>query len=99
MRAMIAVRLADRVEGGSVYEELLPYRGQVGGAATGSFAAGPVDTALGDLAAMLGRPAQAREHFAVALDVARRCGNQAWVERASRRLAEFADDSGLSANR
>ncbi len=99
MRAMITVRLADPVEGQSVYQELLPYRGQVGGAATGSFAVGPVDTSLGDLAAMLGRPAQAREHFSRALDVARRCGNQAWIDRASRRVAEFSDDSGLSARR
>ncbi|MGS0687093.1 BTAD domain-containing putative transcriptional regulator [Nakamurella sp. GG22] len=99
MRAMIAVRLADPVEGESVYQGLLTYRGQVGGAGTGSFTVGPVDTALGDLAAMLGRPAQAREHFAVALDVARRCGNQAWIDRAGLRLAELADDSGLSARR
>ncbi len=99
MRALITVRLADPVEGESVYLELLSYRGQVGGAGTGSFAVGPVDTALGDLMAMLGRPDQAREHFTVALDVARRCGNRAWIDRASGRLADFADDSGLSVRR
>ena len=44
--------------GGRVYPDLLAYRGQVGGAGSGSFAVGPVDTVLGDLAALLG-PADA----------------------------------------
>jgi DNA-binding SARP family transcriptional activator/tetratricopeptide (TPR) repeat protein len=99
MRAMITVRLADQVEGASVYRELRPYRGQVGGAGTGSFAVGPVDTALGELALMLGRTAQARDHFSDGLDVARRCGNATWIERASVRLAELAGDGGVTAHR
>ncbi len=89
LRGMIVVRLADPVEAAEVYPQLLPYRGQIGGAATGSFAAGPVDAALGDLAELLGRRADAREHLAAALQVARRCGNGVWIRRAEGRLADL----------
>ena len=67
MRGMIVARLGERAEAAEVYADLLPYRGQIGGAGTGSFAVGPVDTVLGDLALLLDRPRDAREHFATAI--------------------------------
>ena len=55
LRGMIIAILQEPVEAAAVYPELLPYAGQIGGVGTGSYAAGPVDTVLGDLARLLGR--------------------------------------------
>ena len=66
---------------------MLPYAGQIGGVGTGSYAAGPVDTVLGDLARLLGREDDARAHYAVAVDLSRQCGNDYWAEQAGARLS------------
>ena len=55
LRGMIVAILQDPAEAATVYSELLPYAGQISGVGTGSYAAGPVDTVLGDLALLLGR--------------------------------------------
>jgi DNA-binding SARP family transcriptional activator len=89
LRGMLVIGLAERAEAAGLYPELLPYRGQVAGAGTGSFAAGPVDTVLGDLAAFLGRPADARDHYRSALALAQRCGCEPWVRQARERLSEI----------
>lgn len=86
-RGMAAVGLHDPVEAASVERELLAYRGQVGGGGTGSFVMGPVDSVLGDIAALLGRPDQARDLYRAAVELAERCGNTWWADDARGRLA------------
>jgi hypothetical protein len=85
-RGMAAVGLQDPVEAASVERELLAYRGQIGGGGTGSFVMGPVDTVLGDLAALLGRPDEARDLYRCAVELAERCGNGWWDDDARGRL-------------
>ena len=89
LRGMLVIGLAERTEAAGLYPELLRYRGQVAGAGTGSFAAGPVDTVLGDLSAFLGRPADAHDHYRSALALAQRCGCEPWVQQARQRLADI----------
>ncbi len=86
MRGMASVGIGDPVEAAAVYADLLPYRGQLAGGGTGSYAVGPVDTVLGDLATTLGRPVDAREHYSAAVALATACGNELWVAAASTRL-------------
>jgi hypothetical protein len=42
---------------------------------------------LGDLALLLGRAADARAHYVVALSLSRECGNDYWAAQAEGRLA------------
>jgi hypothetical protein len=85
-RGMAAAALQDPIEAASVERELVAYRGQIGGGGTGSFVMGPVDTVLGDLAVVLGRPGEARELYRTALDLAERCPNTWWADDARARL-------------
>jgi len=59
---------------------------------TGSYAAGPVDTVLGDLSLLLGRADDAKAYYAVALDLSRQCGNDYWAEQARTRLSSVGAD-------
>lgn len=86
-RGKAAAGLRDPIEAETVERELLAYRGQIGGGGTGSFVMGPVDTVLGDLAALLGRPVEARELYRAAVELAQRCGNTWWADDARSRLA------------
>ncbi|MBH0776291.1 BTAD domain-containing putative transcriptional regulator [Nocardia bovistercoris] len=86
MRGMVVAELGTRAEAATLYRELLPWRDRLGGADTGSYAVGPVDTVLGDLAARGGDRALAAEHYLAALRMARRCGNPTWSAQATRRL-------------
>ncbi len=87
LRAMLVIGLAERAEAAGLYPELLKYRGQIAGAGTGSFAAGPVDIVLGDLSAFLGRPVDAGDHYRAALALAQRCGCEPWINQAQERLS------------
>jgi hypothetical protein len=87
LRGMIVVILQEPDEAATVYPELLPYAGQIGGVGTGSYAAGPVDTVLGDLSMLLGRADDAKAHFTVALELSRQCGNDYWAAKAETRLS------------
>ena len=69
-----------------MYDELLAYAGQIGGASTGSVAIGPTDTILGDLAVLLGDTAVAAAHYEVAEQLALRCGCPQWIAEARERL-------------
>ena len=62
----------------SLYDDLLPLRGQIAGPAA-ILAVAPVDRILGLLAAALGRPDDARRHLTAARELARRCGNELWT--------------------
>ncbi len=74
-----------RVEAERVYDELAAFHGQIGGAVTGAYALGPVDTVLGDLAVVLRRPRVAAAHFAAAEELADRCGSRPWASAARSR--------------
>ncbi|MFC0450996.1 BTAD domain-containing putative transcriptional regulator [Rhodococcus jostii] len=86
LRGIVVAGLGERGEAESVYTELSPYSGQIGGGDTAAFVVGPVDTILGDLALLLGRPEEARTHYAAALALAERCGCPAWVAAARTRV-------------
>jgi len=90
MRAMTVTALAERSEAASVYTELRDYQGQIGGAGGSAFALGPVDTALGDLALLLGRREAAAAHYAAGLELARRCGSAPWAAVAQDKLARLS---------
>lgn len=86
-RGKAAAALQDPIEAATVERELVAYRGQIGGGGTGSFVMGPVDTVLGDLAALLGRPDEAGDLYRSGLELAERCGNPWWANDARERLA------------
>lgn len=87
MRALTLSAIGETTESAQLYEALLPHADQIAGAATVGFVLGPVAQALGQIAALLGRPEDAQRHFEQAREVALRCGNTAWAERAERYLA------------
>jgi DNA-binding SARP family transcriptional activator len=86
-RGMTAAQLQDPIAAAPVARVLRASGGLVGGGGTGSFVIGPVDTVLGDLAMLLGRPDEARALYRAAVDLAERCGNRWWADDARRRLA------------
>ncbi|MGV9674942.1 BTAD domain-containing putative transcriptional regulator [Nocardia sp. NPDC003482] len=86
LRGMVTAELGTDEEAAAVYAELLRYRDLLGGADTGAYAVGPVDTVLGDLAARRGDIGLAAEHYRAGLAVARRCGNPIWIAAATERL-------------
>ncbi len=90
MRAMTVTALSEASEAAAVYEELLDYAGQIGGVGGSAFALGPVDTALGDLALLLGRRDAAAMHYAAGLELARRCGSAPWTTAAQQKLEQLA---------
>ena len=64
------------------YDSILPYRQRCGHwGLLGMRWMGPVARSLGHLAAALGRMETANEHFAAALETARRMGARPWISR------------------
>ena len=64
------------------YDSILPYRQRCGHwGLLGMRWMGPVERSLGHLAAALGRVEAANEHFAAALETARRMGARPWIAR------------------
>jgi DNA-binding SARP family transcriptional activator/tetratricopeptide (TPR) repeat protein len=87
LRGMLVAGLADEREAAELYPELLLFTGQIAGGGTGSYAAGPVDTVLGDLCVLVGRSGDAATHYRAAVDLARSCGNEQWAQHAAERLS------------
>lgn len=83
-RALAVLRLGAADEAAAVDAALGSFAGQLAGAVTGAFAFPPVDLLRGDLALLLGRPAQAAERYGDAARLAARCGSPLW-------MAEIAD--------
>jgi hypothetical protein len=83
----VDVGRGDRDRTGQLYDQLLPAAGELAGAGSGLVTLGPVAQHLGELAAALGRPEQAREHLRQALAVAERAGAAHWARAAQERLA------------
>ncbi|QNG17719.1 AAA family ATPase [Rhodococcus triatomae] len=90
LRGIVVARVGSGAEAEAVYTELSARSGQVGGADTGAYAIGPVDTVLADLAEVAGRPGDAARHRTLAYEVARRCGCPQWIEAAERRLHQHS---------
>ncbi len=88
-RAHGRVLLGDATACGAVYAGLAPYAGQV--ALTGHIppAWGCVDFFLGELAATLGRPADAERHLRAAITINQRLGARRWLARTWSALADL----------
>ena len=83
LHALLAVAVDDRPAMARLYAELRPAATEIAGAGSGLLTLRPVAHYLGDLAAALGRPDPAREHYQQAIRVAERAGARHWVEAAS----------------
>ncbi|MCW2917988.1 MAG: putative LuxR-family transcriptional regulator [Actinomycetia bacterium] len=79
LRAMAVVALGELDRAQEAYDSLLRIRDQLPGAPSLSLAMRPVEHSLGDLAVLLGRPAEASGHFARAITVAERWGSPHWA--------------------
>ncbi|MBM7788555.1 BTAD domain-containing putative transcriptional regulator [Tenggerimyces flavus] len=88
LRAECAIALGDADAAAKLYDTLEPYTGLLAGANNGAFPVAPVDQQLGGLALVLGRSDDARAHFGVALDLARKVGSPIWVRQAQAGLSE-----------
>lgn len=71
------------------YADLLPFADRIAGAGTSGFALNPIGRALGKLALLLGRPADARRHFEQARTVTELCGSQPWLDQIEADLAKL----------
>jgi DNA-binding SARP family transcriptional activator len=78
----VAVDDADRVAG--AYRALAPFPELLAGAGSAVLVIAPIAEILGDLAAHRDEPARAADHYARAVEVARRAGAAHWAERAAR---------------
>ncbi|MET8653661.1 BTAD domain-containing putative transcriptional regulator [Nocardia aurea] len=86
LRGMGVAALGTPDEATALYHDLYPFHDRLGGADTGSYTVGPVDTVLGDLATRRGDAELAAEHYKAARRVAERCGNRTWIASAVDRL-------------
>ncbi|WP_214415333.1 BTAD domain-containing putative transcriptional regulator [Sphaerisporangium fuscum] len=89
LRGETAVALGDHRIAERCYEELLPWRGELGGLHCGSVTVGPVAHILGDIALLLGRADVAAGHFEQAVQVAEQVGSPHWAERARQALGRL----------
>src|SRR5205823_194700 len=79
MWAQVAARVGALDAAASLFDQLAPWAGQVPSAVV--VAMEPIDHCLGELAALLGRVAEADAHFAAAEATARRLGAPYFVAR------------------
>lgn len=87
IRGRAVTALGEVDEAPAVYSQLLVYRGQIGGGASAALGIGPTDTVLGDLARLQGDTSLAVDHYAVALELALRCGCPQWIDEARTKAA------------
>ncbi len=89
LRAESAVLLGDDTFAAEAYDALLPFSGWLAGGEGAVFALGPVDATLGWLAEHLGRPADARRHWAASRQMAAEIGWRQRVAEADAALARL----------
>ena len=73
----------------AIYDELLPFAGEIAIAGSGLDAGGPVDGLLAGLAERLGRPGDARRHARASLQREQQLGIRAWEPRSRAILARL----------
>ncbi|MEV4558686.1 BTAD domain-containing putative transcriptional regulator [Kitasatospora sp. NPDC049285] len=95
LRAAAVVALDERAEAAELIEELRPLADLVAGAGSTSIAVRPVALALGELAAQLGRTAEAAGYFRLALEVARRWEAPHWEAEARQALTAIGQRPAL----
>lgn len=88
--AAICARLGDRATADYLYNELTPFAGQLATGTVQTPCAGPVDTALGMLARLLGNTEAAQRHLRNALHLAEAINAVPYAEQARRELASRA---------
>ena len=76
--AETCIALGDLTHASVLHDELVPFRGHnlIAGM---TICFGPADRLLGGLAALLGRPQEADEHFRIALELAERSASPLWT--------------------
>jgi DNA-binding SARP family transcriptional activator len=79
LHAVLAIEFDDHPTMERLHAELLPASAELAGAGSGLLTLGPVAQYLGDLAAALGRPSQAADHYRQALAVATRADAPQWI--------------------
>jgi tetratricopeptide (TPR) repeat protein len=87
LRAMAIVAVGARGSAEELYAALLPINDQLAGAASTSLAMRPIAYTLGELAQVLGRRADAADHFAHAVAVAQRWQAPHWHAEARENAA------------
>jgi tetratricopeptide (TPR) repeat protein len=92
LAARAAMGVGDRSGMERAHARLLPAADELAGAGSGLLTLGPVALHLGDLAAALGRPAEAEDHYLRALAIANRADAPLW--RAAARTALDRLDGG-----
>ncbi|MFI6982694.1 ATP-binding protein [Embleya sp. NPDC050154] len=92
LAARAAVALDDRPAMALIHAALLPAAAELAGAGSGLLTLGPVARHLGDLCAATGRPAEAREHYRRALDLAHHVAAPHWITAIRAALTESGDD-------
>lgn len=98
LAAEVCVSLGDRARGAVLYDMLHPFAGRNAVAGSGAAFNGCVSRQLGQLAALLGKPVDARRYFNDAIQRDGRMGARPFVLRSMLDLAELiASESGRDA--
>jgi hypothetical protein len=82
LTARTAIALGDRQAMEGAYARLRPAAGELAGAGSGLLTLGPVALHLGDLAAALGHPDEAADHYRQALTIADKADAPRWTAAA-----------------
>ncbi|NGN67047.1 hypothetical protein G5C51_24455, partial [Streptomyces sp. A7024] len=91
IRAHAALDLRERDEAEELLEQLRPVRHQMIGAGSVALALRPVALTMAELALFLDRPAEARDHYERAVEVARSWESPWWETQARESLARLTD--------